>query len=132
MKIKKIQLEAIFQMLKGTEGVLDFKDSRIRDSILKPLADTLQTYYDDRNKIYQAFCLKKEDGTPDYLEENGETKYQFPKEKLDEINKELLALADEEVDMYTTDNPLKFREIMLKSEYKPKVGESEQIEGVME
>ncbi len=128
MKVKKIQLEAIFQMLKGTEGVLDFKDSRIRDSILKPLSEQLQTYFDHKTKIYEAFCNKKEDGTPDLLDGD---KYQFKKEVIEDSNKELLALAEEEVDIFVTDDIGKFKEIMLKSEYKPKVGEVEQIDGVL-
>ena len=129
MNIKKLQLEAIFNMLKSTDGHLNFSDARVRDQILKPLSEQLKTYFDDREKIYKAFCIKKEDGTPDLQDGN---KYQFEPEKIDEINKELLTLGEEEVDLYVTDNVAKFREIMLKSEYKPKVGESELIESVIE
>jgi len=129
MNIKKLQLEAIFNMLKSTDGALSFKDARVRDQILKPLSEQLKTYFDDREKIYKAFCIKKEDGTPDLKNGN---QYQFETKKLDEINKELLTLSEEEVDLYVTDDVAKFREIMLKSEYKPKVGESELIESVIE
>lgn len=128
MKLKKSSLEALFSLTKGTEGVLNLQESRVRDSFIKPLQEVTQTYFDDRNKIYLEFCNKKEDGSPDLLEGD---KYQFPKDKLEEINKELLTLADEEVEVNTTDNPAQIKGILEKSEYKPKVMEAEVIDEVL-
>jgi hypothetical protein len=128
MQIKKSSLEILFNFTKGTEGVLNLADSRVRDSFLKPLSEITQTYYDDRNKIYVAFCLKKEDGSPDLLDGD---KYQFDKTKLDEINKELLTLADESVEVNFTDNPQRIKQILEKSDYKPKVGESEAFDTIL-
>jgi|SRR6185369_3974142 len=127
MNLKKSSLEALFNLAKGTEGQLNLAESRVRDSFIKPLSETTQTYFNDRNKIYVEFCLKKEDGTPDLLDGD---KYQFPKERLDEINKELQILADEEVEV-NTDNPAQIKAILEKSDYRPKVMEAEIIDGIL-
>lgn len=128
MQIKKSELEALFNLAKGTEGALSLQESRVRDSFIKPLSETTQTYFNEREEIYKAFCLKKEDGMPDLL--NGD-KYQFSKEKLDEINAELKILGAEEVEVNFTDNPQQIKDILGKSEYKPKIGETEIIDNIL-
>ena len=128
MKIKKLSLETLFNFAKGTENVLSLTESRVRDSFIKPLSEITQTYFDDRNKIYLAFCLKKEDGTPDFKNGN---QYQFPSEKLSEINKELLILANEEIEVNFSDNPQQIKGILEKSEYKPKLLEAETIDSIL-
>ncbi len=121
MTIKKANLEVFFYALKGTEGVLTLAESRVRDAFIKPLAEYTDTYLKDRQKIFETFCLKKEDGTNDLkTEKDGTQSYQFPTEKLEEINKELKTLAEEEVEL---EAPEKLKEILEKTEWKPKTGE---------
>lgn len=128
MKLSKKYLEVFFYTIKGTEGILSLSESRIRDSFIKPLAEATETYLKDRTKIYETFCMKKEDGTPDLLVQEKTTSYQFPPERLDEINKELTTLSEEEVDL---DVPEKLKEILEKTDYKPKTGESELIDEIL-
>lgn len=133
MTVKKSHLEVLFHSLKGTEGVLTLAESRIRDSFIKPVAEATETYFKDRTKIYETFCIKKEDGTPDFIvtkDKDGvdQTSYQFPPEKLEEINKELITLSEEEVSF--EDNE-KLKEILEKTEYKPKVGETALLDEVI-
>lgn len=125
MKIEKSKLEALFNFTKGTENMLSLKESRERDIFIKPLAEVTQTYYEDRNKIYITFCLKNEDGSPALVEGN---KYEFPPEKVDEINAELKTLNEEEVEIKTFAIT---KEILEKSEYKPKIGETEIIDEIL-
>ncbi len=123
MTLKKSSLEAIFNLAKGTEGRISLIEARVRDSFIKPLQELTQTYYDDREKIFKVFCLKKEDGTPDLLEGD---KYQFKeKEKIEEMNKELITLSEEEVE-FSVPNTIK--PILEKSDYMPKIFESEIID----
>lgn len=125
MTIKKSYLETLFLFTKGTENVLNLADSRLRDTFIKPLFEITKVYIEDRNKIYLEYCLKNEDGSPELLDGD---KYQFPNEKLEEINKELEILGNEEVEVGTHE---KLKEILEKSEYKPKVGEAEIIDEIL-
>lgn len=122
---KKSQLEVFFLTLKGTEGVLSLADSRIRDSFLKPLTEATQTFEQDRKVIYERFCTKDSNGDSD-LSDN---QYKFPKDILEEMNKELEILCDEEVAL---EAPEGLKEIMEKTEYKPKTGEVEIIDQILE
>lgn len=128
MQLQKKYLEILFNVLKGTEGELNLAESRIRDSFIKPVADVTDTYFKDRAKIYEAFCLRKEDGSVDFLIKDGSTSYQFPPEKLEEINKELITLGDEEVELPQND---KIPEFIDKTKYSPKVGEMEIIDEIL-
>jgi len=125
MKLKKQHLEVLLNFTKGTEGQLSLAESRLRDSFIKPLSEVTQAYFDDRNKIYLAFCFKNEDGTPALKDGD---KYEFARENIDEVNKELLTLADEEVELET---PANLKEILEKSEYKPKLLEAEVIDNII-
>lgn len=120
--MKKSNLEVLFNVLKGTEGVLNLAESRRRDVYLKPVLTALETFYKDRNTIFEKFCTKKEDGTPDIHEE----KYSFPPESLDELNKEIEVLLNETVEI-----PGDVKDLLEKSEYKPKIGEAEQIDELL-
>lgn len=124
MKLKKQYLETLFATVKGTEGVLNLAESRIRDEFLKKLVEPTDTFIKDRAKIYETFAIKKEDGSLDLVDGN---KYQFPPEKIDEINAELKTLVEEEVEF---DTPEKLKEIIEKTDYKPKVGESDIIDEI--
>lgn len=120
--MKKSQLETLFNVLKGTEGTLNLAESRRRDAYLKPLIEALETFYKDRVKIYEKFCTKKEDGTPDI--EGG--KYIFPTESLEETNKELETLSQETI---TIEGDIK--DLLEKSEYKFKIGEAEILDKIL-
>lgn len=133
MKIKKISLEALFYALKGTEGVLSLSESRARDSFMKPVGEFADTYNADKVKIYEAFAMKKEDGSIDFKVEKSkggnETKsYQFSPEKLTEINKELTTLAQETVELPELST---LKEMLEKTTYKPKVGESALLDEIL-
>lgn len=124
MQVEKKHLEIFFQALKGTEGVLSLKESRIRDAFMKPLGEATETFYKERTAIYEQFCDKTEDGKPDITD----NKYHFKQEVLEEVNKELLTLANETVDL----NPHpEIKEIMEKTTYSPKYGETEVIDEIL-
>lgn len=125
MKTKKLYLEILAQVLKGTEGKLNLADARIRDTFMKSLLEQADIYINQKQTIYKTFCSKNEQGEPDLLDGN---KYQFPTDKLEEINKELLILSEEEVELPTNDKIKEFVEI---SEYKPKIGEVDLIDDLM-
>lgn len=133
MKVYKKQLELFFNVLKGTEGELSLKESRIRDSFIKPLAEKTDEFIKDRVKIYETFAIKNEDGSVDFLvgedEKGNKTQsFQFPPDKLEEINKELVVLTDEEVEFSIPDG---LKDIMEKTTYSPKLGEVEVIDEIL-
>ena len=119
MKLEKKHLIPFFSALKETDGTLSLKEARIRDQMLKPLLEVAQTYEQDRTKIYQKF------GT--HNPENNT--YTFPNEKLEEVNAELKTLNEEEVELPEVTG---IKEILEKTEYKPKIGEAESIDAVLE
>jgi len=123
MKVKKQYLEILFSTLKGTENLLSIAESRKRDAFLKELAPKLDNFYKERSFIYETFCDKKEDGTPDIRDDQ----YRFDPAKLEEINSELETLGNEQV---IIDLPI--NGILEKSEYKPKLGEVEIIDKLIE
>lgn len=125
MKIKKLHAEILFATIKGAEGILSLADSRIRDAFLKDFVEDVKTYLNDKSGIYQTFCKKDEDGNPALVDGD---KYEFEKKDLEEINKELLILSEEEIDVPACD---KLKEFIEKSEYKPKVGEAEIIDEIL-
>lgn len=128
MKLKKLYLEILFNFAKGTEGILSLSESRARDSFMKPLGDALNDFYKQREAIYQHFCIKNEDGTVKWINGN---QYEFLKTDVEAINKELVVLSDEEVDVNFTDNPGQIKTILEKSDYKPKVGEMEVFDQII-
>jgi len=129
MKAKKLHLEILFNLTKGTFGVLGLAEARIRDSFIKPLQAKYQEYLAQREEIFKTFCIKDEQGNPALVNGN---QYEFPNEKLEELNKELVILADEEVEVYTTDNPKQVKAILEKSEYKPtKIDEPQVIDELL-
>lgn len=123
MKVKKQYLEILFSTLKGTENSLSIAESRKRDAFLKELAPKLDNFYKERSFIYETFCDKKEDGTPDIRDDQ----YRFDPAKLEEINSELETLGNEEVSI-----DLPINGILEKSEYRPKLGEVEIIDKLIE
>lgn len=126
MQIQKKYLPVFFSTLNGTDGVLSLSDSRVRDVFFKHVLETTQQFEKDRKTIYEKFCNKKEDGTPDTTDD----KYTFANDVLDEANKELEILGNEDVE-FVTAFPAKIKEIIELSAYKPKTGESEQIDHII-
>lgn len=126
MKILKKQLEVLFLSLKGTENVLTLAESRIRDSFIKQVASELDTFYADRKKIFEKFCIKDEDGKP--LVKNDQ--YNFENEVLEELNAEITTLLNEEVSI-PTEHEVALKVFITKTEYKPKLGEAEIIDQII-
>ena len=119
MKVEKKYLEVFYLALKDSK--LKLADARVRDRFLKPLTEALESFYKERTAIYENFCFKTEDGKPD-IKDN---KYQFDPLKVDEINVELKALHDEEVDLPSDE---KVKGILENTDYEPKAGETEIID----
>lgn len=117
MNVKKQHLETLYLVVKGTENILNLSESRKRDTFLKPLTEALETFYKERKVIYEKFCDKNEDGTPNIVE----NRYTF--QNAEEVNKELTILLEETVEL-----PSLEVSILEKSEYKPKIGEAEIID----
>ncbi len=127
MKLHKGQLELTYTVLKETK--LNLQDSRIRDAFLKPLGEAVDTFYKERKEIYEKFCDKKEDGTPD----TDDGQYHFNKEVTKEADEELKTLVGEEVEVEEKwgVTKAKLKELMEKTEYSPKVGETEVIDSIL-
>jgi hypothetical protein len=121
MQITKRELEPIFLAVKGTEGVLSLKDARVRDSFMKPLTEALMSFEKERNAVYDQFCIKTEDGQPDLSDGS----YHFDKGEIEKVNEELKTLIAEPVELTP---PAGLKEILERSEYKPRVGEVEIID----
>jgi len=126
MKTTKQCLEVFFLTLKGTEDVLNLAESRVRDAFMKKVATELDTFYADRKKIYEKFCDKDEQGKPIITDD----KYTFLNANMEELNKELQTLADEEVEI-PTDKSEEIKSFIEKTEYKPRIGQSELIDKIL-
>lgn len=124
MQTKKSNLEIFFLLTKGTEGVLGLAESRIRDKFMKTLTEVTKQFEEDRKVVYEKFCAKNEDGTPKIDNNN----YHFAPDVIEDTNKELNVLLDETV---TLEIPEGLKGFLERSEYKPKVGESEQIDAIL-
>lgn len=124
MLVQKQQLQTFYEVLKGTEGVLNFADARVRDAFLKKIVEAIEMYTEEKNKIYSAFAHKKEDGTPDISD--GQFHFDVPDVEL--VNAELLVLAKEEVELSGVN---KIKSFIEQSEYKPKAGEMDIIDELL-
>lgn len=104
--------ELLYNVLMGTEGVLGFADSRIRDSFLKVLKEKTVEFQEARNKLLVSLAkpMPEREGfysfTPEYLAE------------LEILNNELMTLPEQP----------KIKEYVTLSSYRPKVGESEMLD----
>lgn len=124
--LEKKYLEVLFQALRGTEGVLSLTEARIRDLFFKQVTPALETFYEHRKKIYDQFCTKKEDGTPDIKNDL----YTFPKDVVPEMQKEIDTLLAETVEL-TVPFADSIKKIIERTEYKPKQGEAEMIDEIV-
>mgnify|MGYP006921306309 FL=1 len=123
MKIAKKYLEVFHSTLSETSPKLP--EARIRDAFLKDLLEATNTLIKDRQKIYENFCLKNEDGTNDLEDGN---RFKFKAEDISKVNDELVTLYSEEVEI--TINP-KIKEILKETEHKFKTGEVEVYDEIM-
>lgn len=104
--------ELLYAVLMGTEGVLGFADSRIRDAFLKVLKEKTVEYQEARNKLLTTLGkpIPEKEGfysyTPEYLKE------------LEILNEEIMTLPEQP----------KIKEYVTLSSYRPKVGESEMLD----
>jgi hypothetical protein len=126
MNIKKGNLEVLFKVLQGTEGRLSLAESRIRDAVVKPLFELLKTFEGDRRAIYDKFCTKAEDGTPDLTGDQ----YNFPPDVLEQVNEELKTLYSEDV-VLPVIMPSALQAVMERTGYQPKIGEVEVIDELL-
>lgn len=124
--VPKKYLEIFFHLAKGTEGVLSLKEARIRDHFLKSFIPIVQTFEEDRKKIFEKFCTKTEDGSPDVAD----GQYKFDKGVQKELTEELELLHEEAVEISVL-TPEILKDILERSEYKPKVGEAEVIDEIL-
>jgi len=123
MQLEKKYLVTLYQLVQGTEGVLTLAEGRIRDAFNKPLYDHTHQYETDRVKIYENYCDKK-DGKPDI----SDGKYHFNKKNTPLVEKELQTLNSEEIELPDTKG---IKEIIERTQYKPKIGESEIIDTII-
>lgn len=125
--MQKKYLELLFKVVKGYKTP-EMALARVRDSFLKELAPQVDQYFKDREEVFKSFSKKKEDGTPDTLEVDGVQKYQFPTDKTEEINKELVTLGDETVELKKAPE---LKNIIEESSYETEVGETIQIDEII-
>lgn len=124
MKIQKRSLEVLFEVLKEVKG-LKLAEARIRDSIILELAGKIDELVKSRRTVFETFCTKNEEGKP-VPDDNGQ--FTFPTENIAEMNKELIILLDEEVEIK---DESKLKEFIEKTDYEPKFGESIIIDNLL-
>lgn len=124
MNLQKRYLELFINVLNSTEPGL--AGSRLRDSVLKSITQETEDFFKARTTIYETFCNKDEEGKPDV----SDNQYKFKKEVLDEVNKELNTLLDEEIEVKITDAD-RIKELIESTNYKPKYGEVEIIDEIL-
>lgn len=124
MKVYKKYLELLVLLVQGTNGILSLKESRIRDTFARKLNEEYAIFVAEREEIYKKFCVKNEKGEPE-IKNN---QYSFEPDILEEINKELVDLGEEKVEILPLGPVKMFLEL---SAYKPKVGEVEIIDELL-
>ena len=129
MKIQKSDVGVILSFLGGADE-LKLKDARIRDKAIRDLTEYKKVYEVEKTKVYEKFCTKDDDGKPK-VERNpmGGVKYNFPTEIIEDLNSEMKILNEETFTYKPNADVVRFIEI---SNYKPKVGEVEIIDDVLE
>lgn len=121
MKIKKSHLETLYLVLKDTS--LKLSEARKRDVFFNDLTTHLNQFYADRKKIYETFCNKKEDGTPDVTD----NQFHFDKSVQKELSEELEQLFNEEIEIKGYDT---LKTVIENSDHALKAGEAEVIDAI--
>ena len=102
------------------ENYISLADARVRDALAtKVIYDLLRDFEEARKKIYVEFCNKNEAGEPDLIDD----KYQFENSVVDKVNKELVTLENEEVEIEIS-NPEKVKQLLNNTKYAPEIGET--------
>ncbi len=126
MKLQKKYLVVFLKALQETN--LSLVDSRVRDEFHKDLFEATKDFETDQQAIFREFCIKNKDGEPE-MTTKGE--YQFDLGNASEsVKKETETLLEEEVELIPK-NPVKIKEFLNLTEYKPKVGEIEMIDYII-
>lgn len=116
MTIEKKYLELFFATLQKTTPVL--ADARVRDAFIKKLTPEVQSFFEDRKKIFETFCIKDDKDKP--VIENGN--FTFDPSVYPELEKELLTLLKETVEISV---PKEIKSIIQSTSYGFKTGEVE-------
>lgn len=124
MVLAKKELEILYHVIRGTEGKLTLSEGRKRDLFFKDLVEVLKVFEADRKIIFEKYCEKNEDGTPDISDD----KYTFSKAVADEMQKEVQVLYDETVEVKAIPE---LKEIFARTMYMPKLGEAEIIDSIL-
>lgn len=124
IQVPKSHLEAFFLAIKGTEGVLSLPEARIRDPFFKQLTEVTAQFEQERKAVYEKYCNKDAEGAPETIDDQ----YKFENDVLELLNGELEILYAEEVALEV---PEQLKNILEKTEYKPKAGEAEIIDEIL-
>lgn len=124
MLIEKRHLEPLWRVLGGTDEQLTLAEARVRDRAYTAVTEELKAFEQERKAIYEKFCTKLEDGTPD----TSDNQYRFVGDDKTNMETELNVLLDEKVEITLPDN---IAAIAEKTTYKPRVGESEAIDAML-
>lgn len=124
MQLEKKYLELFYKVVKEYK-TNKMAQGRLRDSALRSLGDPTDQFIKDRNEIYVKFCDKKEDGTPDIIED----KFKFLPTVIEEVNSELKTLGEELVEVTL---PSEIKNFIEESSYETKAGETLVIDEIIE
>lgn len=125
MTTEKKNLELLYLVLKETK--LTLTDARIRDRFMKSVGEQYEAFQKDRTAIYHEYCDKNEVGEPEITDGN----YHFKNEVLEQVNKELNILYNEQVG-FEPQQKEKIKEFIESTLYSTKPGEAEIIDSFIE
>ena len=125
MQLHKKDLTILYQVLRGTEGVLTLSEGRVRDALMKPLTEATKQFEIDRNAIYAKFAQKGA-----IKKEGDKTTWKFDKKNVPKVNKEIQLLYAEQVELPVPDAK-RLVEIIERTQYKPAMGETEAIDAII-
>lgn len=118
--MQKKHLELAYTLLSQTE--LNLAEARIRDTFIKELSAKLESFYEEKKKIIETLADKDENGAPIIQGE------MYKMTNMDTFNQELNTLLSELVSLEVSDQ---VKNIIRKTNYKPKVGEMELIDEIL-
>lgn len=132
MILKKGLLTVFYKTL-ATSKPAKFSIARVRDALTKKVFDELHTFENDRKNIYEAFCVKDEDGKP--LITNGMYSFELKtpeltKKNVAKMQKEVEILSNEEIEI-KIDNQDIIKNTIENTEFQPNMEEVELIEELL-
>lgn len=120
--VQKRAIETLGRFLIATD--LNFTEARIRDQFLRDISPFEEALVSDRNKIYETYCEKDENGAPKIED----SKYTFPGSAAKDLTKDLDVLLEETIELKPPD---KLKQFLEGTNYKPKPGEVELIDSII-